>query len=146
MNGYYQLIEGHDGGFMFSLRAGNHETILESRVYWSRQATLDAIETLRHASQNLNNFIRHETVNACHFFEEGSSTIDQRTGLNADDQDFFIQSDVCKNEYPLGRVSYHANPIWLVSQTYGRFGNPVEPLYDFVGRNAIGLQFARHTG
>ena len=40
MNGYYQLIEGHDGGFMFALRAGNHETILESRVYWSRQAAL----------------------------------------------------------------------------------------------------------
>ena len=69
MNGYYQLIEGHDGGFMFSLRAGNHETILESRVYWSRQATLDAIETLRQASQNLNTFMRHETANGSHFFE-----------------------------------------------------------------------------
>ena len=36
MKGYYQLIEGNGGGFMFTLRAGNHETILESRVYWSR--------------------------------------------------------------------------------------------------------------
>lgn len=69
MNGYYQLIEGHEGGFMFSLRAGNHETILESRVYWSRQAALDAIEALRHASQNLNNFIRHENGDSSHFFE-----------------------------------------------------------------------------
>ena len=69
MNGYYQLIEGHEGGFMFSLRAGNHETILESRVYWSRQTALDAIEALRQASQNLNNFTRHERVDGCHFFE-----------------------------------------------------------------------------
>jgi uncharacterized protein len=69
MNGYYQLIEGHEGGFMFALRAGNHETILESRVYWSRQAALDAVETLRKASQNLNNFIRHESSDGTHYFE-----------------------------------------------------------------------------
>ncbi len=69
MNGYYQLIEGHEGGFMFTLRAGNHETILESRVYWSRQAALDAISALRVASQNLNNFVRHEAADGSHFFE-----------------------------------------------------------------------------
>lgn len=54
---------------MFALRAGNHETILESRVYWSRQAALDAVETLRKSSQNLNNFIRHESNDGTHFFE-----------------------------------------------------------------------------
>jgi uncharacterized protein YegP (UPF0339 family) len=69
MNGYYQLIEGHDGGFMFSLRAGNHETILESRVYWSKQAALDAIESLRICSQHLNNFVKHESSEGLHFFE-----------------------------------------------------------------------------
>ena len=31
MKGYYQLIEGNGGGFMFTLRAGNHETILERK-------------------------------------------------------------------------------------------------------------------
>jgi uncharacterized protein YegP (UPF0339 family) len=45
--GCYQLVEGHPGGFMSTLRAGNHETILESRVFWSRQAALDAVDALR---------------------------------------------------------------------------------------------------
>ena len=51
--GYYQLVEGHQGGFMFTLRAGNHETILESRVYWSRQAALDAVEAVRMAHKGI---------------------------------------------------------------------------------------------
>lgn len=54
---------------MFTLRAGNHETILESRVYWSRQAALDAVESLRSASQSLKNFVRHEKSDGTHFFE-----------------------------------------------------------------------------
>lgn len=69
MNGYYQLIEGHDGGFMFALRAGNHETILESRVYWSRQAALDAVEALRRLSQRPESFIRCESPEGTHHFE-----------------------------------------------------------------------------
>ncbi len=52
MTGYFQLIEGDDGAFMFSLRAGNHETVLTSRVYWSRQATLDGVALLRCQAQN----------------------------------------------------------------------------------------------
>ena len=52
MKGYYQFVEGHDSGFMFTLRAGNHETIFESRVFWSRQATLDAVAKARLCSQD----------------------------------------------------------------------------------------------
>ena len=69
MNGYYQLIEGHEGGFMFTLRAGNHETILESRVYWTRQAALDAAATVRTCSQDLNLYLRQEQPSGNHFFE-----------------------------------------------------------------------------
>ncbi len=47
MPGYYQLIEGFDGGFAFALRAGNHECIFESRVFWGRQAALDAVDRFR---------------------------------------------------------------------------------------------------
>jgi uncharacterized protein YegP (UPF0339 family) len=47
MAGYYQLIEGYDGGFAFILRAGNHEAIFESRVFWGRQSTLDAVVRFR---------------------------------------------------------------------------------------------------
>jgi len=67
--GYYQLIEGHQGGFMFTLRAGNHETILESRVYWSRQAALDAVETVRQQAQDAMHFRRREGADGNHYFE-----------------------------------------------------------------------------
>jgi uncharacterized protein len=67
--GYYQLIEGHDGGFMFALRAGNHETILESRVFWSRQAALDGVAELRGAAQDSERFLRVEAASGLHHFE-----------------------------------------------------------------------------
>jgi uncharacterized protein YegP (UPF0339 family) len=69
MTGYYQFIEGHRGNYMFALRAGNHETILVSRVYWSRQAALDAIATARRCSQNSARFLRHENGDGGHYFE-----------------------------------------------------------------------------
>jgi uncharacterized protein YegP (UPF0339 family) len=69
MNGYYQLIEGHQGGFMFALRAGNHETMLESRVFWSRQAALDAVAAVRVCSQDPTRFIRRENADGSHYFE-----------------------------------------------------------------------------
>ncbi len=92
MTGYYQLIEGHEGGFMFSLRAGNHETILESRVFWSRQAALDAVDLLRRLSQEPGRFTRCESPAGCHFFEvrdvenrrlARSTGCNTRSGLNA---------------------------------------------------------------
>ncbi len=69
MKGYYQLIEGHQGNFMFALRAGNHETILESGVYWSRQAALDAVDAARLCSQDPGCFVRRECGHGNHYFE-----------------------------------------------------------------------------
>ncbi len=69
MRGYYQLIEGHAGNFMFALRAGNHETILESGVYWSRQATLDAVAAVRLYSQDPRCFARRVGSDGSHYFE-----------------------------------------------------------------------------
>ena len=70
LKGYYQLIEGHDGGgFMFTLRAGNHETILESRVYWTRQAALNAVSAVRTCSQDPALYVRREQPAGQHFFE-----------------------------------------------------------------------------
>ena len=69
MNGYYQLIEGHAGGYMFTLRAGNHETILESRIYWTRQAALDAVDAVRLCSQDVSRFVRKAADNGSHHFE-----------------------------------------------------------------------------
>ena len=64
VTGYYQLIEGDDGAFMYTLRAGNHETILTSRVYWSRGAALEAVAALRLASQQPERYQRH-AVDTC---------------------------------------------------------------------------------
>lgn len=69
MKGYYQLIEGHGGGFMFTLRAGNHETILQSRVYWSRQAALEAVQRVRECSQNPMRYVKRENPEGLHVFE-----------------------------------------------------------------------------
>ena len=69
MPGYYQLIEGHTGGFMFVLRADNHETILESRLYWSRQAALDAVAAVRECSQHAACYQRRQTDEGMHCFE-----------------------------------------------------------------------------
>jgi uncharacterized protein len=92
VKGYYQLIEGQSGGFMFTLRAGNHETILESRIYWSRQAALDAVDTLRTCAQNPACFVRREAPDGSLYFElhddagqllARSTGCASRTGVNA---------------------------------------------------------------
>ena len=69
MKGYYQLIEGHRGEFKFVLRAGNHETILESGLYWSRIAAMDAVDTVRRCSQDLNLYRRTDCPDGQFGFE-----------------------------------------------------------------------------
>lgn len=69
MKGYYQFIEGHGSGFMFTLRAGNHETIFQSRIYWSRQAALDAVVAARICSQDPLRYMKREAADGQHFFE-----------------------------------------------------------------------------
>lgn len=54
---------------MFALRAGNHETILESRVFWSRQAALDAVAEVRTCSQDPSCYARRESAEGSHYFE-----------------------------------------------------------------------------
>ncbi len=85
MKGYYQLIEGHQGDFMFTLRAGNHETILESGVYWSRQAALDAVAAVRLCSQNPARYVRREGSDGSHHFElqdDNGKTLARSTGCS----------------------------------------------------------------
>jgi uncharacterized protein len=91
VSGYYQLIEADDGAFMYTLRAGNHETILTSRIYWSRGAALQAVAALRDASQQPERFQRHDadttTAWFCVLDAEGrwlakSENYSSRSGLN----------------------------------------------------------------
>jgi uncharacterized protein YegP (UPF0339 family) len=69
LKGYYQLVEGHQGDFMFTLRAGNHETILQSGIYWSRQAALDAVAAVRVCSQDPDRYLRRENADGSFHFE-----------------------------------------------------------------------------
>ncbi len=85
MKGYYQLIEGHQGDFMFTLRAGNHETILQSGVYWSRQAALDAVAAVRLCSQDPRRYRRHEGSDGPFHFElldENGKTLARSTACS----------------------------------------------------------------
>ncbi len=54
---------------MFTLRACNHETILQSGVYWSRQAALDAVAAVRVYSQDLGRYARRENIDGRHHFK-----------------------------------------------------------------------------
>jgi len=69
VNGYFQMIEGDDGAFMFTLRAGNHETVLTSRVFWSRPAAMDGVALLRRQSQRPECYVRHTDPDGRQWFE-----------------------------------------------------------------------------
>jgi uncharacterized protein YegP (UPF0339 family) len=47
MKGHFQLASNATGRFTFNLKAGNHEVILTSQIYKSKQDALDGIESVR---------------------------------------------------------------------------------------------------
>lgn len=47
MNGYYELKNTVNGKPMFNLKAGNHEVILTSEIYESKEAALNGIASVR---------------------------------------------------------------------------------------------------
>ncbi|CAN5550675.1 YegP family protein [soil metagenome] len=47
MNGYYQLKKSTAGKFTFNLKAGNHETILQSEVYESKASAQNGIASVQ---------------------------------------------------------------------------------------------------
>ena len=69
MTGYYQLIEGDDGTFMFTLRAGNHDTVLRSRVFWSRDSALQGAVALRARALQPDAFVRKTLEDGRALFE-----------------------------------------------------------------------------
>jgi uncharacterized protein YegP (UPF0339 family) len=92
VTGYYQLIEGEDGTCMFTLRAGNHDTVLRSRVFWSREAALRGADALRQRALQPDAYVRKTLDDGRHWFEvldEGgqmlarSAAYNSRSGLQA---------------------------------------------------------------
>lgn len=52
MAGYFQLKTAASGQWMFNLKAGNHETVLTSQNYSSKQAAEAGIESVRKNAVN----------------------------------------------------------------------------------------------
>jgi uncharacterized protein YegP (UPF0339 family) len=58
MKGYFHLASNDAGRFTFNLKAGNHEVILTSQVYQSKQDALAGIESVRINSADDSRFQR----------------------------------------------------------------------------------------
>jgi uncharacterized protein YegP (UPF0339 family) len=52
MNGYYELKKTTSGKPMFNLKAANHEVILTSETYESKEAALNGIASVRKNGQS----------------------------------------------------------------------------------------------
>ena len=58
MKGYFHLASSATGQFNFNLKAGNHEVILTSQVYKTKQDALGGIESVRTNSPNASRYQR----------------------------------------------------------------------------------------
>jgi len=68
MSSYFQLSACSDGQFMFHLKTGNHEVLLRSQPYRSKQAARGGIESVRRNSRLASRFVRMvEDESACYF-------------------------------------------------------------------------------
>lgn len=68
MPGYYTLATTNDGGFVFNLKAANHQTILSSQVYKSRTSALEGIQSVRNNSQIDSRFERKQAKDGSPYF------------------------------------------------------------------------------
>ena len=50
MTGYYELKRSGETGYMFNLKAGNHETILTSQIYAAKDGAQDGIASVQASS------------------------------------------------------------------------------------------------
>jgi uncharacterized protein YegP (UPF0339 family) len=92
MSSYFQLSARPDGQFMFHLKTGNHEVLLRSQPYRSRQAARGGIESVRRNARLASRFVRMiEDESACYFVVLSdigqivgtSETYSSRTALEA---------------------------------------------------------------
>lgn len=62
MSGYYELKKTATGKPMFNLKAGNHEVILTSEIYESKEAALNGIASVRQNGQSEASFEKKVSV------------------------------------------------------------------------------------
>jgi uncharacterized protein YegP (UPF0339 family) len=80
MAGYFQLKSASSGKWMFNLRAGNHETILTSESYTTKQAAQAGIDSVRKNSANDAAFVRKTASNGSPYFVLTSEANGQTVG------------------------------------------------------------------
>ena len=68
MNGYYELKKTASGKPMFNLKAGNHEVILTSEVYESKESALKGIASVRNNGVNPTAFEKKVSVKGEPYF------------------------------------------------------------------------------
>ncbi|HWP18417.1 MAG TPA: YegP family protein [Burkholderiaceae bacterium] len=68
MSGYFVLKRAAGSQFMFNLKAGNHEVILTSETYASRQGATNGIESVRAAALADASFVRKTASNGQSYF------------------------------------------------------------------------------
>lgn len=68
MSGYYDLKKTASGGYMFNLKAGNHEVILTSETYNTKQAAEGGIASVQTNSPHNDRYERKSSVRSEPFF------------------------------------------------------------------------------
>ena len=68
MTGYYELKKSQGTGFMFNLKAANHETILTSQVYSGKDAAKNGIASVQTNSPNDAQFERKVAKDGSPYF------------------------------------------------------------------------------
>ena len=68
MAGYFAPGKGSAGKFTFNLKSGNHQTILTSEAYESREAALGGIESVMKNSGDNARYERKEAKNGQPYF------------------------------------------------------------------------------
>jgi len=68
MSGYFEIRRGAGGAFRFNLKAGNHETILTSETYTTKDAALNGIESVRKNAAEDGNFDRRTAKDGSPYF------------------------------------------------------------------------------
>jgi uncharacterized protein YegP (UPF0339 family) len=68
MSGYFELKSAAGGQFMFNLKAGNHEVILTSESYNSKQSAQGGIESVKVNSRDDARYLRKTGKNDSPYF------------------------------------------------------------------------------
>jgi len=68
MAGYFEIRRGAGGAFRFNLKAGNHETILTSETYTTKDAALNGIESVRKNAAEDGKFDRRTAKDGSPYF------------------------------------------------------------------------------